>query len=174
MIILSALSLALSARVFPRIFNKIINWEKNERLPSSNEVEKKDKWVRRNVHFLENDDVEQISKEQDDDRMMMTKTATAATTTTTTIQREKTRRWCRWNIEKVRNENCRLMWTNRRLPCRFSSRWYDVRWNRKKCEPRHQRFYTERHYKQQKLYDSLETENWRRTSDHEKTLALSH
>lgn len=40
---------------------------KNERLPSSNEVEKKDKWVRRNVHFPENDDVEQISKEQDDD-----------------------------------------------------------------------------------------------------------
>lgn len=42
--------------------------KKNERFPSSNEVEKKDKWVRRNVHFHENDDVEQISKEQDDKR----------------------------------------------------------------------------------------------------------
>lgn len=40
--------------------------KKYERLPSSNEVEKKDKWVRRNVHFLKNDDVEQISKEQND------------------------------------------------------------------------------------------------------------
>lgn len=39
--------------------------KKTERLPSSNEVEKKDKWVRRNVHFLKNDDVEQKSKEQD-------------------------------------------------------------------------------------------------------------
>lgn len=93
-----------------------------ERLPSSNEVEKKDKWVRRNVHFL---------------RKWWCRTNIKRTRWRwwrRRLQQRQRRTRCRWNIEKVWNKNCRLMWTNRRAYIMYiygSAGWYVVRWNRK-------------------------------------------